>query len=206
MSLSHPHLISATAALARASCLRRLRGDLVVHEHRARALIRLVSGRALPLICRTQARIRRLLYPLGTVWSASLHGFHQPPAPPASLVTGRPLPRTSTPTRQGRSRFTRGDTPARRDNQPALLAHPDPRVDLCLAQPDKGGLTHTSPRRVAHRRAAIVALKSSLKSLRYVYPPEVRGHETWERKRPKPVQTCVPHVLATCGATPYWCA
>jgi len=53
---------------------------MVVHEHRARALIRLVSGRALPLICRTQARIRRLLYPLGTVWIASLHGLHQHPS------------------------------------------------------------------------------------------------------------------------------
>ncbi len=56
------------------------------------------------------------------------------------MVTGRPLPRTSIRTRQGRSRFTRGDTPARRDSQRALLAHPALRVDLCLAQPDKGGL------------------------------------------------------------------
>ncbi len=56
-------------------------------------------------------------------------------------MTGRLLPRTSACTPQGRSRFTRGDTPARRDNQRALRAHPDPRVDLRLAQPDKGGLT-----------------------------------------------------------------
>ena len=53
---------------------------MVVHEHRARALTRLVSGRAVPLICRAQARIRRLLYPLGMVWIASMRGIHQHPS------------------------------------------------------------------------------------------------------------------------------
>jgi len=58
---------------------------------------------------------------------------------------------------------------------------------------------HTSPRHGVHIRAAILALKWLRKSLHYVYPPEVRGHETWARKRPKLVQTCVPHVVAKCG-------